>query len=424
MASGSLRRSSRTQEIREERVVAEPRPLRVDRDDERVRILQLEERPLGPARSGEAVGERAADPLQDRGAEQELPDRFGLALEDLGEQVVRHRPLAAGELGDEPLGVRVTRERHRGQPQARGPSLGPCQEHGGGFGGKLDPGGVEELPRLLGREPEVGGTELGQLAGQAEAMESQGRVMAGGQDHVQQPWPPREQELQLRLRIRRDQLVQVVDHEHDRLIERLELRDQAPHQPFAVELRRRRELLHEPVPADRGTQLLDDRQPEALGVAFVALHRHPGRSCAEPRFIDPRAKQHGLPAAGRRRDERHARGDPGGQALVQRSSCHDASGADGDRLLRSAHAVIVARGRHGSNVRERTGTVCSLVERAVRSGGGPRPPAGHGRHGSAFSFRAFEGSLTTRSWTSRVSSRISRVSSVLSLNSCSPSRNS
>ena len=50
-------------------------------------------------------------------------------------------------------------------------------------------------------------------------MESQGGVMAGGQDHVQEPWPPREQELQLRLRIRRDQLMQVVDHEHDWLIE-------------------------------------------------------------------------------------------------------------------------------------------------------------------------------------------------------------
>ena len=121
------------QDIREQRVVAEPRSLRVDRNDERVRVLQLEERPLRAARSGEAIGERAADPLQDRGAEQELLDPFGLSLEDLGQQVVRHRPLAAGELGDEPLGVRVTRERHRGEPQARDPPLGPCQEHGGGL---------------------------------------------------------------------------------------------------------------------------------------------------------------------------------------------------------------------------------------------------------------------------------------------------
>ncbi len=291
------------QEIREQLVVAEPRPLRVDRYDERVRVLQLEERPLRPARFGEAVGERAADPPQDRGAEQEPLDPFGLALEDLGEQVVRHRTLAAGELGDEPLGVRVTGERHRGEPQARDPPLGPCQEHGGSLRGQLDPRSFEQLPRLFGRQPEVDRTQLGQLAGQAEAMESQGGVMAGGKYHVQQPWPPREQELQLRLCIRRDQLMQIVDHKHDGFIERFELRDETPHQPFAVELRHWRELLHEPVPADRRAQPLDDRQPEVLGVAFVALHQHPGRSCAEARLIDPRAEQHGLPAAGRRRDD-------------------------------------------------------------------------------------------------------------------------
>ena len=118
-------------------------------------------------------------------------------------------------------------------------------------------------------------------------MESQGGVMARGQDDVEQPWPPCEQELELRLRIGREQLVQVVEHEHDGLIESLELRDEPPHQPVAVELRRRRELLHEPVAADRRTQLLDDRQPEVLGVAFVALHRHPGRAYAEARFADP-----------------------------------------------------------------------------------------------------------------------------------------
>ena len=98
------------QEIREERVVAEPRSSRVDRYDERVGVLQLEERALRAAGAGEAIGEGAADPLEDRGAEQEAPDLLGLALEDLGQQVVRHRPLAAGELGDEPLGIRVTRE--------------------------------------------------------------------------------------------------------------------------------------------------------------------------------------------------------------------------------------------------------------------------------------------------------------------------
>ena len=154
-------------------MVPEPRPLTVDRNDERVRVLQLDEHPLRAARSGQAVGERAADPIQDRGPEQELPDPFGLSDEDLGEQVVRDRPLAAGELGDETSGVRVTGQRHRRQPQARGPPLRPCQANGGGLGGQLDPGCSEQLPGLVRREPEIGGTDLGQIAGQAKTMEPQ-----------------------------------------------------------------------------------------------------------------------------------------------------------------------------------------------------------------------------------------------------------
>ena len=204
-------------------------------------------------------------------------------------------------------------------------------------------------------------------------MESEGRVMAGGEDHVQQWWAAREQELQLGLRFRRDQLMHVVDHEHDGLVERLELRDQAPYQPVAVEFRRRLELLNESISADRGAQPVDDRQPESLGVAFMALHQHPGRPFAEPGFIDPRAKQHGLAAAGRRRHERDASGDSGRQALVQRSSCDDARSADADGLLGNPHAVIVARGWHGSNGREWAAAARSLVEQAVMARRRPVP---------------------------------------------------
>ena len=109
-------------------------------------------------------------------------------------------------------------------------------------------------------------------------MESKGWVMTGGQDHVQPAWPVREQEFQLRLRFRRAQLVQIIDHQQDGRFQRVELPDQAPHQPIAVELRRRLELLHDGVRADRRAEPLDDRQPEALGVPFAALHQDPGRS--------------------------------------------------------------------------------------------------------------------------------------------------
>ena len=131
--------------------------------------------------------------------------------------------------------------------------------------------------------------------------------------------PAGEQALELRERLGRAQLVQVVDHEHDRLVQRAELGDQALDDRVAVELRRRRELLDEPVRAGGGAQLLDHREPEPLRVALAALDRHPGDAIAEAGVVDPRPKQDGLAAPGRRRDQRHATRHAGREPLEQRS---------------------------------------------------------------------------------------------------------
>ena len=124
-------------EVREQRVVSEPRPRRIDRDHEGVRLLEVEQQPLRPGGPDQAVGERPAHPLDDRGPQQERPDRVGLALQHLGQQVVGDRPLAAGELPDELLGLRVVGERHRGQAQTCRPPLGP---------------GVEQVDRRIGEQ--------------------------------------------------------------------------------------------------------------------------------------------------------------------------------------------------------------------------------------------------------------------------------
>ena len=51
-------------------------------------------------------------------------------------------------------------------------------------------------------------------------MQPERRIVAGRQDHTELGWPPREQLLELRQRIRIEQLVQVVDDEQDGLLER------------------------------------------------------------------------------------------------------------------------------------------------------------------------------------------------------------
>ena len=81
-----------------------------------------------PVRPGQGVGERAVDPLQHGGAQEQVAHVRRLALEHLRQQVSGDGALAAGELGDEPLGIGVAGQRDRRQPQAGRPPFGPLPE--------------------------------------------------------------------------------------------------------------------------------------------------------------------------------------------------------------------------------------------------------------------------------------------------------
>ena len=116
------------QQVGEQLVVAEPGAVRIERDDEGAGILELEQDRLRAGDSQQPVGERAAHPIQDRHAQQELPDGFRLALEDLGEQVVRDPAFAARERREEPLPVGHGGHRERGEAESRRPALGPCDQ--------------------------------------------------------------------------------------------------------------------------------------------------------------------------------------------------------------------------------------------------------------------------------------------------------
>ena len=104
------------QQVGEQLVVAEPRPPRIQRGHERVGLLELLQDPLPARAPGQQVSQFAVHLFQHRGPQQQPPDRLGLAIEHLGQQVLRHRALAAGELGREPFRIGVTGQRQRGQP--------------------------------------------------------------------------------------------------------------------------------------------------------------------------------------------------------------------------------------------------------------------------------------------------------------------
>ena len=74
-------------------------------------------------------------------------------------------------------------------------------------------------------------------------MQAKLRVVPGRQHDAEQRGPAGQQELELRERLLRAQFVQIVDHEHDRLLERAELGDETTDNGFSIEIRRRRQLL-------------------------------------------------------------------------------------------------------------------------------------------------------------------------------------
>ncbi len=73
------------QQVGEQCVVAEPVPAGVERNDERVGLLEAVQDGLRSPPIGEHVGKRSVDPFEDRGAQQQPPHVIGLVLEHLGE---------------------------------------------------------------------------------------------------------------------------------------------------------------------------------------------------------------------------------------------------------------------------------------------------------------------------------------------------
>ena len=107
-------------------------------------------------------------------------------------------------------------------------------------------------------------------------MQTELGIAARGEHDLKQAWPAVDQESELSERLRRLQLLQVVEDEQHRFFQRAELRDETLDHGFAVELRRRRQLLDERIGADGGAQLLDHREPEPLGISLTAFDGDPG----------------------------------------------------------------------------------------------------------------------------------------------------
>ena len=206
------------QQIGEQAVVAEPGPGAVECGDEGVLVLELLEDRLGSGAAGEGVGQRPADALEDRGSQEQVAHLRRLALEHLGEEVARHGALAARELRHEPCWVRVRAQRDRRQTHTGRPSLRAFLQRRNGGVRHADPARTEQAPRLVEREAQVGPAQLGQLARDPEAMQAEGRLLASREHDPQLRRHPREQQLQPGQRVVGAELVEIVDHQLERLL--------------------------------------------------------------------------------------------------------------------------------------------------------------------------------------------------------------
>ena len=95
-----------------------------------------------------------------------------LPVQHLGHQVLGDCAVAAGELGDEPFGIRMPGQRQHGQPQPGRPALGPLVEQGGHVVGQHDAGRGHEFPGLLLGEAQLRHADLGQLPGQPQPVQA------------------------------------------------------------------------------------------------------------------------------------------------------------------------------------------------------------------------------------------------------------
>ena len=107
---------------------------------------------------------------------------------------------------------------------------------------------------------------------------------------------PRDQHLQPGERVFGVELVQVVDHQLDRLLEPLQLRQKPLYHHRAREARRRTDPLDDLV-AVRISEGVDHVKPEPLRVTLAALDGDPRDGLFDPR--GPRPQQNGLPASRR-----------------------------------------------------------------------------------------------------------------------------
>ena len=182
---GLLVPQARVQDVGEELVIAIPPAAVIKRDQEQVLPLQRRQLGLTAVLAGNGIAQRAAQPVQDGGLQQEVLDMLGLALQDLLGQEIDDVPVIPGEAVDERGDVLSPLHRERRQLQRGDPPFGaPLQRCDVGRGQRQSHHPVEVRRGLAWREAQIGGADLGELATPSQPRQRQRRIGAAGDHQV------------------------------------------------------------------------------------------------------------------------------------------------------------------------------------------------------------------------------------------------
>jgi hypothetical protein len=334
-------------QVSEQLVVAPPAPHLVQGDQEQVGPLDLLQQCLAVAAAGGGIRQRPADPVKDRGLQQEPAQLTRLAVQDLLGEVVEYVAVAAREGPHEGVDVEVALERERGQLQPRDPAFGARLQRGHGRIRQLHPDrGAQQRGRLLAGEAQVGLPQLGQLPAGPQPGQRQGWVGPAGQ-HQPQPRRRMLQQQFQRLVNRRslDQVI-VVQDQHDRLGHIGQLVDQGGHH----HLERGRQAAGQrgdPFrhPGSDRVQSGGDVAPEAGWVVVAGVQRQPGhRSLAG---VSPVSQQGGLAEPGRGADQHQLAAHALAQAVQQSWPRHQTRPRPRDVQLGRQQDVALMPGSRG-----------------------------------------------------------------------------
>ena len=176
----------RREDVGKEVMIAIPVALVVQRHDKEVAPLQGLQLRGASFLAGDGIAQRAMQPLEHSGLEQEAADTLRLPLQDLVDQIVRDVAVVSRERPDEPSDILGALQGQSRQLQAGNPAFGTVFQ-GGDIGCReVKPHHlIEEYGGFGGGKTQVGGAQFGQLAPGAQPGQGKLGIFAGGNDQVQ-----------------------------------------------------------------------------------------------------------------------------------------------------------------------------------------------------------------------------------------------